>query len=196
MTTNGKDPLDAKTVRPVIRVREMVIDDLPKVFHMGEELFQPEKVPNTYRTWDEYEVIELFRGDAEFCFVAEMNRELVGFALGTTITKTHSAWKYGHLVWLGVAPGFQRMGVAEKLFSRFREVMLKHRVRMLLVDTETENLPALRLFRKLGFKHPQEHIYLTMNLGSKPPAGKKRPNGEKKDRRPGEGNHGDESLGH
>jgi ribosomal protein S18 acetylase RimI-like enzyme len=151
---------------PVIRVREMEVDDIPKVFHLGEHLFEAERAPNMYRTWDEYEVIQLYHGDTDFCLVVEADGELVGFALGTTITKAHSAWKYGHLVWLGVAPEFQRLGAAERLFRHFKERMLKDNVRMLLVDTEAENLPALHLFRKLGFRNPQQHIYLSMNLAA------------------------------
>jgi ribosomal protein S18 acetylase RimI-like enzyme len=108
----------------------------------------------------------------------------VGFALGTTITKSHSAWKYGHLVWLGVAPEFQRLGVAQKLFNRFKDIMLKSHVRMLLVDTEAENLPALHLFRKLGFGNPQQHIYLTMNLAAESQLFKKKLNGESPERHP------------
>jgi hypothetical protein len=42
--------------------------------------------------------------------------------------------------------------------------MLESGVRMLLTDTEAENLPALHFFRKMGFGHPQQHIYMTLNL--------------------------------
>jgi len=166
-----------KTKRPSPKVRQMEIDDLAKVFHLGEKLFMAEKVPNMYRTWDEYEVIELFHADSEFCLVAEVDEQIVGFALGTTITKSHSAWKYGHLVWLGVDPNYQRTGVAERLFNRFKDIMLKDGVRMLLVDTEAENLPALHFFRKLGFGNPQQHIYLTMNLAARQQLSKRRQNG-------------------
>ena len=38
--------------------------------------------------------------------------------------------------------------------------MRRKNVRMLIVDTQAENLPALHLFRKLGLGQPQEHIYL------------------------------------
>jgi ribosomal protein S18 acetylase RimI-like enzyme len=144
----------------------MEIDDIAAVFHLGEELFTARQVPNLYRTWDEYEVISLYQSDPEFCLVAEVNERIVGFASGTTITKPRSAWKYGYLVWLGVDPAFQGMGVAEKLFHAFREAMLEEGVRMLLVDSEADNLPALHFFRKMGFGNPQEHIYLSLNLAS------------------------------
>lgn len=147
-----------------ISVRPMEIDDLAQVFHLGEALFTAEEVPNLYRTWDEHEVIDLFHGDPELCLVAEEGDRMVGFAMGTTVTKSRSAWKYGHLVWLGVAPEFQGTGAAEKLFNALLELMLESGVRILVVDTEADNQPALRFFRKMGFSHPQEHIYLAMNL--------------------------------
>ncbi len=42
--------------------------------------------------------------------------------------------------------------------------MLEEGVRMLLVDSEADNLPALHFFRKMGFGNPQQHIYLSLNL--------------------------------
>jgi ribosomal protein S18 acetylase RimI-like enzyme len=147
-----------------VKVREMEIDDIPKVFHLGEKLFEAEGLKNLYRTWDEFEVVELYLGDSEFCLVAEIDDELVGFALGTTISKSRSAWKYGHLIWLGVAGGYQRLGVAEKLFHKFHSLMIEDGVRMLIVDSQAENYPGLHFFEKMGFTNPIEHIYLSMNL--------------------------------
>ncbi|UCF90672.1 MAG: GNAT family N-acetyltransferase [Desulfobacterales bacterium] len=160
----SKENGDIKSKRPGIKIREMEIDDLAKVYHLGEELFTAEYAPSMYRTWDQYEIAGLFNSDSEFCLVAEADDEIVGFALGTIITKTGSAWKYGYLIWLGVTIQFQRQGVAEKLCHKFKDIMLKNGVRMLLVDTPAENLPALHLFRRLGFGHPRQHIHLTMNL--------------------------------
>ena len=159
---NEEDPNKKKRSSSV--VRQMEIDDLADVFHLGEKIFTAHEVPTLYRTWDEYEVVNLFQSDPEFCLVAESDEKILGFLLGTTIEKSHSAWKYGHLVWLGVEPESHRQGVAVKLFKHFRDLMLESGVRMLLTDTEADNLPALHFFRKLGFGHPQQHIYMTLNL--------------------------------
>jgi ribosomal protein S18 acetylase RimI-like enzyme len=149
-----------------VTIRQMEIDDFPAVFHLGEKLFRAQKVPNLYRTWDEFEVISLYQGDPEFCLVVEVEEQIIGFALGNTISKSHSAWKYGHLIWLGIAPAFQRKNIATRLFNRFRDLMLENGVRMLLVDTEAGDLPALRFFQKMGFGNPQKHIYMTLNLAA------------------------------
>jgi ribosomal protein S18 acetylase RimI-like enzyme len=162
----SNDDPDQKKKRLNVTIRQMEIDDIATVFHLGEQLFTAREVPNLYRTWDEYELINLFQGDPEFCLVAEANEQIVGFASGTTITKSRSAWKYGYLVWLGVDPEYHGQGVAEKLFHHFLELMLEEGVRMLLVDSEADNLPALHFFRKMGFGSPQEHIYLSLNLAT------------------------------
>jgi ribosomal protein S18 acetylase RimI-like enzyme len=160
----AQDNCEHRKKRSNVMIRHMDIDDLATVFHLGEKLFTARDVPNLYRTWDEYEVVTLFQGDSEYCLVAEIDDEIVGFALGTTVTKTHSAWKYGHLIWLGVDPDIQGHGIASKLFHRFQDIMVEDGVRMLVVDSEADNLPALYFFRKMGFGSPQEHIYLALNL--------------------------------
>lgn len=147
-----------------VEVRPLEIDDLAAVFHLGEKLFKAEELPNLYRTWDEYEVAAFFIEDSEFCLVAEIKDRIVGFALGTTIEKTRSSWKYGHLAWLGVDPAYQGQGVGEKLFAHFRDLMEKSKVSILVVDSELDNVAALRFFRKMGFGRPEEHIYLHLNL--------------------------------
>ena len=147
-----------------MEMRKMEIDDLATVFHLGERLFTSQRVPNLYRMWDEFEVTSIFQDDPELCIVAEIEKKLVGFAVGTTYTKYHSAWKYGHLIWLGVDPEYYRFRVATKLFRHFRDIVQEKGVRMLLIDTDAENEPALKFFKKMGFGNPRKHIYLTLNL--------------------------------
>jgi ribosomal protein S18 acetylase RimI-like enzyme len=146
-----------------IEIREMCVDDIPVVFHLGEQVFTADKTPTLYRTWDEYEVISMFNEDTEYCLVAALEGQIVGFALGNVVTKKKSAWKYGYLVWLVVSPEFQRLGVASRLFNKFEDKMIEAGVRIFMVDTEADNLPALHFFRDKGFGNPQQHIYMTYN---------------------------------
>jgi hypothetical protein len=73
-----------------LRIREMTIDDLSEVFHIGEEIFTADLFPTLYRTWDEYEITTLFNSDSELCLVGEIDDRIVGFALGTTVEKHRS----------------------------------------------------------------------------------------------------------
>ena len=155
---------NGKKKRPPVTIRQMEIDDLAEVFHLGEELFTADRVPNLYRTWDPYEVVSFYLSDSDYCFVAEMDDDIVGFALGTTISKPRSAWKYAHLVWLGVRGDLRRSHVAERLFEHFKETVMEEGARILFVDSEADNETALAFFKKMGFGNPREHIYLSLNL--------------------------------
>ncbi len=149
--------------RPEIEIREMEVDDIPAVFHLGEKVFTAEKTPTLYRTWDEYEVVSMFNSDSDYCLVAEMGGRIVGFALGDVVAKRKSAWKYGYLVWMVTDPDYQRLGIASRLFNRFSDKMIEEGVRIFMIDTEADNLPALAFFRAKGFGSPQPHIYMTYN---------------------------------
>jgi ribosomal protein S18 acetylase RimI-like enzyme len=142
----------------------MTIDDLSEVFHIGEEVFTAEYSPTLYRTWDEYEITTLFNSDNELCLVAEREGHIVGFALGTTVEKQRGPWKYGYLVWLGVRPIVQKGNVGQGLFRELRRRMHEQGVRMIIVDTATDNHAAISFFRKQGFSNPRQHVYLSLNL--------------------------------
>jgi ribosomal protein S18 acetylase RimI-like enzyme len=150
-----------------LRIREMTIDDFSVVFHIGEQVFTAESFQSLYRTWDEYEVTTFFNSDSELCLVAEAAGKILGFALGTTVTKHNSPWKYGYLVWLGVRTDIQQGGVGSGLFKEIKHRMKEQGVRMMIIDTSADNHPALRFFQKQGFGDTQEHVYMSLNLTRK-----------------------------
>jgi ribosomal protein S18 acetylase RimI-like enzyme len=156
--------VNRKADKADIEIRQAGIDDLAAIFHLGEKVFTSQEFSNLYRTWDEYEVTTFFNQESENLIVADHDGRVVGFAMGTTIEKARSAWSYGHLVWLGVEPDYARSGVGSMLFDKFKRLMKKQGVRMLMVDTQADNEPAIRFFRKKGFENPTEHLYLTMQL--------------------------------
>lgn len=171
-----------------ILIREMVLEDLPKVYRLGESLFTAEKWPALYRTWDEYEIVEFFASDGEFCLVAVLDEdeespsgaqaeedeedeyELVGFCLGTLIEKRHSAWSYGYLMWMGVNPNLKGRGIGRRLLANLTDLFVEAGARMMLVDTAADNEGALTFFRSQGFGHELEHVYLSRNLDKHPKA--------------------------
>jgi ribosomal protein S18 acetylase RimI-like enzyme len=181
--TNGTVRPSPKPAAPKsVSVREMELEDIPPVFALGEELFTADRWPTLYRTWNQYDLIERFASDGEFCLVAELDERLVGFAIGTVITKRNSAWDYGHLLWLGVEPGHGGKGIGKRLVRKMTELFIEGGARMMIVDTDVENEGALNFFRGIGFGQETQHIYLYRNLTSLP--GYKRKLAEEKAARP------------
>ncbi|GAC1468326.1 MAG: hypothetical protein NVS2B14_18830 [Chamaesiphon sp.] len=145
-----------------VYVRNMDIDDLAPVYHLGDAVFISDLYPYLYRTWDEWEVIGLYNTDPEYCLVAEIEENLAGFILGTVISK--ASWTYGYIMWLGVSPKCQRQGVGDKLVDKLVERMIEDGVRFMLVDTDPANTPAMKFFSRKGFGNIRQHIFLSMNL--------------------------------
>jgi len=149
---------------PTLTIREMELEDLPKVYALGESIFTADKWPSLHRTWDEYEAVGLFSSDGEYCLVAEQGGQLAGFALGTLIDKRKSAWSYGYLMWLAVDPAHKRSGIASQLVDALTTIFIRRGARMMIVDTDAGNEPAIRFFHRHGFGNENEHLYLSKNL--------------------------------
>ena len=146
----------------------MTLDDLPEVFALGQQLFTAEKWPTLYRSWDQYEIVELFDSDGEFCLVAETEHRIVGFALGTLMEKHGSPWRYGWLLWLGISQRHRGRGIAARLLNRLTDLFIEHGARIMLVDTDAGNEQALKFFRKQGFGNDLMHVYLSKNFEEHP----------------------------
>ena len=148
-----------------VEIREMEVDDIPSVYHLGERLFTSDETPILYRTWDPYEVTEYFSSDPSYCLVAESEGIIVGFTLGTTIEKEGTAWKkYGYLVWIGVDDDSQRTGLGHRLYRELEKRMREDGVRMLIADTEGDNDEAIAFFGSLGFSSRTQHLWLSKTL--------------------------------
>ena len=161
------DPIDRpeRPERPKVTIRQMDIDDIPSVYHLGERLFTSEELPILYRTWDPYEVTDYFSSDPDFCFVAELNGTIVGFILATTYEKEGTAWKhYGYIAWMGVDEEYQRLDLGKRLYKKLEEELLEEGVRMVIADTDGDNVQAIGFFKKIGFSPRSEHIWLAKTL--------------------------------
>lgn len=167
-------PLDE--MRQKVEIREMEVDDIPEVYHLGNLLFRGPEFTALYRTWDAYEITTSFNQDPELCLVAQdVNEEVIGFALGTTYKKEKGAWMYGHLVWLGVKPDYQRSQVGRRLFQEMERRMRDQGVRMVIMDTATTNSQAIKFFEGMGFGKPYYQVWMSKVLGGRRRTGKRKP---------------------
>jgi ribosomal protein S18 acetylase RimI-like enzyme len=155
--------------RPEVNIRQMEIDDIGSVYHLGEELFTSEEFPILYRTWDAYEVTDHFTSDPDYCLVADTAGKVVGFILATTIEKEGTAWKkYGYVSWIGVEESFHRANLGLRLYRRLEERFRENKVRMVIADTEANNEGAIAFFKAIGFSASRQHLWLTKTLQRSP----------------------------
>ena len=154
-----------KEEKKEVSIRQMEIDDIASVYHLGEELFTSEEFPILYRTWDPYEVTDYFTSDPDYCLVAEAEGRIVGFILATTVEKEGTAWKrYGYLSWIGVDEAFQRTNLGRRLYRKLEERLDEDGVRMVIADTEGEDEAAIAFFKAMGFSTRGQHLWLAKTL--------------------------------
>lgn len=87
----------------------------------------------------------------------------------TPTKQTHDSTttgRYGYLVWLAVSTKAQGLGVGKKLLHAFEEAMKEEGCRILLIDTQSDNIAARSFFAKAGFKGFEDHRYYTKSLPS------------------------------
>jgi ribosomal protein S18 acetylase RimI-like enzyme len=152
----------------VVVIREMEFDDLPTVFHLGETLFAAGKWPVLYRIWDEYEIMERFLSDQQFCFVALVDKKIVGFIIGCITEKAHGAWSYGYVHWLGIREKYQSQGLGRKMLNKLTHKFIEEGAKMMMADTASNNEKAIAFFKKRGFDDIDPHVYMTKNLLDEP----------------------------
>ena len=91
-------------------------------------------------------------GTADFCFVAEVENKILGAAWSRIMND------YGHIddktpsLALSVLKNFRRAGIATALMKNLLEKISAENFRRVSLSVQKENLPAVNLYKKLGFK--------------------------------------------
>jgi len=149
-----------------IEIRQMFLEDLSKVWNLGEKTFTPSSLQYTYRTWNVEELISLFNSDPELCLVAEDKKlnKIVGFALGTVLKRPFSPWTYGYFIWAGVQKRYQKTGVGRRLYRELERRFRDKGARIVMVDVESNNVAGIHFIEKLGFKEAQTYIWYSKNI--------------------------------
>lgn len=124
---------ESKKLATVIRV---VINSIPRFSDHIE-----------VRRWTRPFVESLLTNPAYLILVAEIQREPVGFVIGSIL-----AGVYG-LEWIGVLPIHKKRGIGRKLIEHLKMVLSQRKVQKIWCTTlDDENRQRQTFFREVGFK--------------------------------------------
>jgi len=134
-----------------VRIRQMVLDDLPTVGRIDQLAFPP--------LWQNSLVgLKTAFKQTGISTVALINNEIIGYQISTSMTI------YGHLARLAVLPDFQRKGVAYTLVYDLLKRFKKRGFQRITVNTQSDNKPSLNLYSKFEFTRTSEKIRVYENL--------------------------------
>jgi len=102
----------------------------------------------TYDHLDETELARLTAIVAEGLSVgAFVDERLVGIAIGSA-----EVWNRSLRVWeFHVAEPFREQGIGRQLMEKIVETAVAQNLRVIVCETQSSNVPAIRAYRKLGF---------------------------------------------
>jgi N-acetylglutamate synthase-like GNAT family acetyltransferase len=84
--------------------------------------------------------------------------------LGTTYENESGGWKYGHILWMGVTPKWQRSHVGAELHREIERRMHQDGVRMAFIDAARSNSGAIRFFKRMGYGKPETEVWMSKVL--------------------------------
>lgn len=161
--------MGAKEKNPEVKIREMRVDDISEVYRLGYRLFHSLEPTTLYRTWDAYEVTTNFNQDPKLSLVAEApSGKIAGFALGTTYGSESGSWNYGHLLWIGVSPKWQRDHVGTQLYHEMERRLREDGVRMVFMDAARSNTGAIKFFKRMGYGKPEAEVWMSKIIRAQP----------------------------
>jgi ribosomal-protein-alanine N-acetyltransferase len=97
--------------------------------------------------WDRESILALIEHPAAAAFVAQVRepRTLAGFVIGQI------AADEAEILSIGVAPEWQRRGIARQMIEGLVRAGRRAEVKRLYLEVSADNTPAFRLYRSLGF---------------------------------------------
>ena len=128
-----------------VQIRRMVITDLPEVECIDRLAF-----PSLWQ--NSIDALTKAFKQTGISTVALLNGKIVGYQISTSMTV------YGHLARLAVHPEFQRKGIAFILVYDLLRRFEKREFWRITVNTQSNNVPSLNLYKKFHFFQTNEII--------------------------------------
>ncbi|PWS27099.1 GNAT family N-acetyltransferase [Pedobacter yonginense] len=146
-----------------IRIAQLV--DVPKIMLLVKKAIPLMHAIGNFQWGDDYPNPAVFEADIKIgqLWVAEINGQVVGVSAITTDQDpeyTDAGWDITEEAIvthrLAVDPDYQGKGIARALMTQAEAVALHRNIKILRVDTNSENLATNALFPKLGYNFSGE----------------------------------------
>jgi len=148
-----------------MNIRLATLEDIVPIMSLVKEIVPVMRASGNFQWDDVYPNAEVFANDVahQQLWVADVDDEIGGF---TAITTDQEA-EYAHVGWninepaivthrLAVSIHHRRQGIAEALLNQAEVVAKERGIRILRIDTNSNNKATRLLFPKLGYEYAGE----------------------------------------
>ena len=130
-----------------VTIRETKIEDYAPI----ETLLEQAHLKDSY--FDEVSFRRMLERNKGFCYVAELEGQVVGTLFGT-----HDGAFRGYIQKVAVNPDYRQHGIGSDLVRRTIEAFNEFPIPLIFAHIERTNIPSILLFRSLGFEIRDSHL--------------------------------------
>lgn len=133
-------------------IETALVHHLDRLYEIEKECFQAE-------AFSKHQIASLLSDYNSIGLVAKENQQIVGFIIGRTYFERNALT--GHILTIDVKPAERQKGVGARLLQEMERIFKEKNVKTCRLEVREDNLPALNLYQKLGYKKIErlQHYY-------------------------------------
>jgi ribosomal-protein-alanine acetyltransferase len=126
-----------------VTVEDASIKHLDSLYEIEMECFDEE-------AFTKRQIAQLLTDYNSISLIARENGEIVGFVVGMIYPDRKAV--NGHILTIDVSPTHRRKGIGQKLLQKMESIFSQKSVQACLLEVREDNVAAISLYRKLGYK--------------------------------------------
>jgi ribosomal protein S18 acetylase RimI-like enzyme len=152
-----------------VKIRHADEKDLQEIVRLSEKLGRDEStmdsmispLPSEFQSpsW----ILKNIKGENTAVFVAEVEGKIVGYSLGWVSQPWAYKGKRGYICDCFVEKSYRRRGIGMALLKAMLEWFINKGVKCVEADVYSNNVPSLKLFKRLGFEEVFKRLRFTVN---------------------------------
>jgi ribosomal-protein-alanine acetyltransferase len=126
-----------------VTIEDATTRQLDRLYEIEMECFKKEAFTRN-------QIASLLTDYNSVSLVAKIKGEIVGFIIGAICIERNSLT--GHILTIDVSPIHRQKGIAQKLLEETETIFKEKGVKTCRLEVRENNIAALRLYQKLGYK--------------------------------------------
>jgi ribosomal-protein-alanine acetyltransferase len=126
-----------------LKIESASIGHLDRLYQIERECFDKE-------AFTRQQIAYLLKDYNSINLIARINNEIAGFIIGAAYYERSA--QVGHILTVDVTPAYRQKGVAQKLLQEIEKIFKEKGFRASCLEVREDNIAALGLYRKLGYK--------------------------------------------
>ncbi|MEM2911461.1 MAG: ribosomal protein S18-alanine N-acetyltransferase [Candidatus Bathyarchaeia archaeon] len=126
-----------------ISIQDASLRHLDRLYEIEQKCFESE-------AFTRHQIAQLLAHPNSISLVAEVDHNIIGFIIGAIFFEKEKL--VGHILTIDVCPSHRRMGIGSMLLQQIEKIFINKGVKTCYLEAREDNVAALNLYRKLGYK--------------------------------------------